>query len=182
MIRRWRLRHPCEVDFLILPRDQGSHAYAIQDNKEHRVKELILPPNGVFEIEIIYLPKLPFFESKVAFGCEKVDPGKPYAIERFNRFIESGKSHWVPGHDPEDALTRTKMYWAKREEHRPIGTGIILGFKLKTKNVGTYPMILAFVTDEVEGSAMLTIRVEDPAKTPMVCCKKGHSKCFVYPP
>jgi len=153
--RRHRLRHPCSAEFLIVDKDQGLLDHAIQDDVEHRTKELVLSANSVYCVEIIYKPRLEYFESKIAFGCESDSPEKPYAFERFNRYIEKGKARWIPGCDLEDSLTRKKLYIARRDEPRNVGSEFIVGFKVQTRGVGTFPMNLYFITNEIEGKATL---------------------------
>jgi hypothetical protein len=180
-IRKHRLKHPCEVHFNVIGRHEGEITYAIQDDRTHHVDELVLPANSEIPIEIIYLPKLPFYETKLAFGCEGNIEGKPYATECFSRFNLKGKSQWIPGVDDGHYLTRHKFYQMDREQHRNTGTHRVVGFKLKTENVGVFDARVYFMTDEVEGSAKLTIRVEEKPKTTVRCIIKDHWDCYVYP-
>jgi hypothetical protein len=179
--RRRRLKHPCEVHFNVPGRHEGVElTYAVQDDRTHHVDELVLPANSEVAIEIIYLPKLPFYESMIAFGCEGNIDDKPYAIECFNRFNIKGKSRWVPGEDDGNKLTRQKYYHIDRNEHRNIGTHRVVGYKLKTGSAGVFETRVFFMTDETEGRATLTIRVEDEPKT-LMRCKLDHWDCYVYP-
>ena len=180
-MRRRRMKHPCEANFNIISRSEGEITYAIQEDRGHQVKELVLPSQSEIPIEVIYLPKVAFFEESIAFGCEGEIEGKPYAIECFNRYTLMGKSQWIPGVDEGHTLNRHKFYQIVRKKPRNLGTHVLVGFKLKTENVGVFPMRLYFITDEVEGSADLTIRVEDNPKTPMQCVVKDHWDCYVYP-
>jgi hypothetical protein len=181
--RRRQMRHPCHVWFNIMGPSEGKISYAIQDGRPHHVRELVLAANSEIEIEVIYTPKLAFYESTLAFGCEGDSPGKPYATERFTRFVleGKGKSQWIPGVDESDTIDRHKFYWIKRHEVRNIGTHFIIGYKLKTQSAGIFPMKVFFTTDEFEGSADLSIRVEERPNTPMQCAVKEHYDCYVYP-
>jgi hypothetical protein len=179
--RRRQSRHPCNVYFSIMPATEGKIDYAIQDERGHHVKELVLSENSETDIELVYIPKLPFYESKIAFGCESGIEGKPYAFECFDRFTIKGETHWIPGRDHGHSLNRQKFYQIVRHEHRNVGTDFVVGFRLKTEKPGLFPMKIFFFTDEVEGSGDLTIRVEEKPRTPMQCARKEHWDCYVYP-
>jgi hypothetical protein len=182
--RRSRLKHPCDVYFNIMRPNEGEVVYVRREGKSHHLKELVLPPNCEVEIELIYLPRLEFIESEIAFGCEVEDPeGKPYAVECFSRFSMpgKGKDRWVPGVDEGHTLTRHKFYQIIRNRARNTGTHRIVGFKFRTERVGVWPMKLFFMTPEVEGEADLIVRVEDRPTTSMKCYVKEHGECYVYP-
>ncbi len=180
-VRHYRLRHPCRVYFNIPGLRERKIEYLRQDDRTHHTKELTLPPNAEFEIEIIYTPKLIFHEDSIAFGCESPLDGKPYASERFDRFTIVGKSHWIPGKDDGHTLNRHKFFQIARGKTRNLKTHFIVGFKLKTEKVGVWPMKVFFITDEVEGSADLTIRVEERPTYSCRCFIKNHGECYVYP-
>jgi len=182
--RRYRLRHPCHVYFNIMRPDEGEVPYVQRDGKSHHLKELTLPPNCEVEIELIYLPKLEYFESEIMFGCEVENPdGKPYAFECFHRFNMpgKGKDHWIPGVDEGHSITRHKFYQIVRNRPRNTGTHRIVGFKFRTEKVGIWPMKLYFIMPELEGSADLTVRVEERPQTSMRCQLNEHGECYVYP-
>jgi hypothetical protein len=184
LVRRYRLRHPCHVYFNIMRPNEGEVPYVQRAGKSHHLKELTLPPNSEFEIELNYLPKLDFYECEIMFGCEVEDPdGKPYAFECFHRFNlpGKGKDRWVPGVDEGHNLTRHKFYHMIRNRPRNVGTHRIVGFKFRTEKVGVWPMKVYFIMPELEGSADLTVRVEERPTTSMKCYVKEHGECYVYP-
>jgi hypothetical protein len=184
LVRRYRLRHPCHVWFNIMRPDEGEVSYVQREGKSHHLKELVLPPNSEFEIEVIYLPKLDFYESEIIFESSSSDiDGKPFAFECFNRFAMPGKGRgqWIPGVDEGHTLTRHKNYHIVRNRARNVGTHRFIGFKFKTEKVGVFPMKFIFITPEVEGNADLTIRVEERPTTSMKCYVKEHGECYVYP-
>jgi hypothetical protein len=179
--RRHVLRYPCHVHFNVIGRHEGEITYAIQDDRTHHTKEIVLPANSEVAIEVIYLPKVPFFEESIAFGCEGKNDGKPYAFEFFNRYTILGKSRFVPGEDDGHVLNRHKFYQIVRKKPRNTGTHVVLGFKLKTEKLGIFSARLYFFTDEVEGRADLTIRVEEKPTTLARCVLPDHYDCYVYP-
>jgi len=183
-IRRYRLRHPCHVYFNIMRPNEGDVSYVQRQGKSHHLKELVLPANCEVEIELIYLPKLDFFESELLFGCEVENPdGKPYAFECFDRFAMPGrgKGHWIPGVDQGHTLNRHKFYHIARNRSRNVGTHRVVGFKFRTEQIGVWPMKLYFLTSEIEGSADLTVRVEERPTTSMKCYVKEHGECYIHP-
>ena len=177
--RRRELRHPCYVWFNIISTSEGKIDYAAQDDRVHHVKELVLPTHSEVPIEIIYLPRIAYFEVEFAFGCETDVKGKPYAFECFSRFVTAGKSHWTPDKDEGHYVNRHQFYWIVRNRHRSPGTHRVVGFRVRTEIAGVFPAKVYFMTDEIEGSADLTIRVEDYPRTLMRC--SSHGGCLVNP-
>jgi hypothetical protein len=179
--RRFRLRNPCEVHFAIRPLQQATLDYIFQDDQGHRVKELVVPANQLVEIEIGYEPKIAFYEAELIFGCDGDDATKPFATECINRLIAVGKSHWIPGEDEGHWRDRHKCYHVLRNKPRAVGTHIAVGFMLQTGAPGTYPANVSFLTNEMDRTVSLKIRVEDKPHTRMRCHEKGHLGCYVRP-
>src|SRR5690242_17998632 len=61
-IRRLRLLRPFRAYFLIPRHEEFALDYAVQDNRAHFVKELILPPNSEVAIQIVLEPRLSFLQ------------------------------------------------------------------------------------------------------------------------
>ncbi len=192
-VRRLRLRHPCDCSFYVRSIEEGKLDYVIQDDVGHRVEELVLPSNKIVEIEIVYYPKIHFHETELIFGCGGAESEKPYATECVTRFIDVGKSTWVPGVDDGHSRDRHKFYHITRSKSRNVGSCFIVGFKLQTQRAGLYPAHVAWMTDEIEGNTLLRIRVEDAPSTYMNCTTKrtwaerrardgrDHWKCRLKP-
>ena len=177
--RRFRLKEPCEVHFAIRPLQQAPLDYILQDDLGHRVKELVVPANQVVEIEIGYEPKIAFHE--FIFGCDGDETKKPYATECINRLIDVGKSRWLPGQDDDHWRDRHKYYHVVRDKPRAVGTHVAIGFMLQTGSAGIYPANVSFLSDEIDTTLSLRLRVEDKPHSRMRCHEKGHSGCFVRP-
>ena len=67
--------------------------YVIQDDKEHYVKELILPAHSSeVSIQIALEPKISFLQQELYFGCDEhlVDEEKPRATEWFVPYVREG--------------------------------------------------------------------------------------------
>jgi hypothetical protein len=77
LLRFWRLRAPCEVHFTVVPLQQMRLDYVVQDDVGHHLKEIVLPANKQVEIEIEYVPKMMFEETRISFGCDGDDLEKP---------------------------------------------------------------------------------------------------------
>jgi hypothetical protein len=181
-IRRHQLKRPCNAYFNIQPLRMGDIGYAVQDDEGHQVRELVLASNSTAEIEIGYRPVVSFREEKLVFGCEGDEDQKPVVVEYFNRLVGVGKSRWAPGEDGH-MRDRHGFYHMDRGLPRSPELHCIVGFKLQTRQPGTYPVCVSFVTPEGVGSARLIIRVEDKPRTRMRCIVKEHEQrgCLVSP-
>jgi hypothetical protein len=87
----------------------------------------------------------------------------------------------VAGVDPTDTISVAGSYHVVTGQHRNTGTHLVIGFRIRTRDAGLYEAKLFFLTDVVEGSSSLRIRVEDVPRTSMRCRAKGHFGCFVRP-
>jgi hypothetical protein len=179
--RRFRLKEPCEVHFAIRPLQQARLDYILQDDVGHRVKELVVPANQLVEIEVGYEPKIAFHEFEFIFGCDGDETKKPYATECINRLIDVGKSRWLPGQDDGHWRDRHKYYHVVRDKPRAVGTHVAIGFMLQTGPAGIYPAKVSFLSNEMDTTLTLRLRVEDKPLTQMRCHEKGHFGCFVRP-
>jgi len=179
-VRDFRLRHPCKARFLITSSDRREINYAIQDEKEHTVMEIVLPSNSEVNLELLITPKISFKQTELIFGCRGSLAQMPLPISYFVPFIETGQSHWIPGEDKGHYIDHSKNYHVVREKHHVIGMDQVAGFKLKTRSAGTYPAHLSFAAETREGTYNdLVIRVEDKPETRMKCV--GHWGCVVKP-
>jgi hypothetical protein len=116
------------------------------------------------------------------FGIDGEMHAKPLALERFTRFITDGKgkNRWVPGVDASDSLDRKGNYhYDSAMPGRAVGSCYTMGFKIKTRSEGVFKAWLGFLTDEVDGSATLTLRIENRPRTRMVC--RNHKGCRLRP-
>jgi hypothetical protein len=178
--RRYRLRNPCEVRFVIRGLDHAEMPHLILDDETHIVDELVLPSHSLVEVEIGYIPRLPLFLVQMVVGCEGDINQKPFAVEALARFTEAGKTSFGPG---EDGHSRDihKHWHIRRETPRSVGTHYVTTLKMQTRGSGVYPLTISFITDEIEGNASLMLRVEDVPRTRMRCRAKGHRGCLVRP-
>jgi hypothetical protein len=186
-LRRRKLRRPFRAYFLVTslgrlpPLD-----YVLQDDEEHFVKELVVPPDSEIPIQIVLEPRVSFLQRELYFGCDEhlTDEKKPRAIEYFVPFVVKG----VRGQGKPDAAHPGHYidyngFYHVREDYLYTKDARVIGFKLVTGATGSYPAQIFTQTDDVRGRADLKIKVEQPPKTKMRCFMKGHRSkgCFVTP-
>ena len=185
-VRPWlrvrKLRRPCDAHFNIQPLLMGDLGYVIQDDEGHKVREIVLPANRLLELEIEYLPRIAYQERSIVFGCEGDEATKPIPTEYIDRLDHRGKSYFVPGQHQGHTRNRHGFYHVTWDKPRTPGMRCIIGFKVHTREVGTYPVTLSFVTDEVLGKhETLKITVEEPPRKFMRCIVHRHRGCLVRP-
>lgn len=182
MRRRRALKRPCRAFFHINEYRLGDLGYVVQDDEAHNVKEIVLPSNSEVEVEVAYCPTIPFRVHRSVFGVDGDPNDKPLPLERFTRFVAEGKgkAHWIPGVDPTDSIDRWGNYhYDSQIPGRAVDSWYTMGFKLKTQSAGVYKAWIGFLTDEVDGNGLLSIRVEDSPRTRMTC--SSHRACKVRP-
>jgi len=133
-------------------------------------------------------PRLDFLESEFAFGCdlhENLDT-KPFAVEFVSRFVDKGKrtaspDPSSPNYDVNHYTDRDQYYHiVKQEKQRSVGQHFIVGFLVKTREVGVYKPEVWITTEEMQGIHRdLVIRVEHPQKASMKCSR--HWFCNIRP-
>jgi hypothetical protein len=183
--RRRKLKQPFDAYFLITSL-RFPLTYALQDDKEHFVKELVVPPNTEVPIQIVLEPKVSFMQHELSFGCEEnlADENKPSATEYFVPFVVKGlRGSGKPDKDHPGHYIDYNGFYHVRENYLYTKDTRVIGFKLQTKATGVYAAQIYTTTDDVRGRADLTIRVEQPARTKMRCHMKAHQVrgCFVTP-
>lgn len=175
MWRRRKLKTPCNASFHIRELQKRVLDYAMQDDTAHNVMELVLPSNSLVEIEVSYYPIINFHVDETAFGCEGDFDSKPVIEEPIAPFVAKGELPLAPGYWDRQGY----YHYFSRSPGRSVGSCYTKGFKLRTKKAGVYRVMLGFLTDEIDGSAYLQIRVEDKPSTRMRCVE--HWGCYVNP-
>jgi len=176
--RRKNLGRPFKAVFLIPGHHRHRLDYVVQDSVDHSLSELVLPSQSKCEIQIMLSPVISFKSSELTFGFDwmgKTDLIKPVPTDYFVPFIERGiRRSGNPDTDPEHYVDFNKHYHIRRDSLYVLGQDIIVGFKIQTRDSGVYKAQLSFKAEEVEGTAELTVRVEDRPQTPMRCICHGH--------
>jgi hypothetical protein len=179
-VRRFALKNPANAYFHIQQLDLGNIGYAIQDDRAHNVKELVLPANTFLAIELVYQPTIHFNQKEIVFIVEGLPDEKPLPLERFTSFVKVGRKHFRPGVSTTDYIDRHDNYHVRVDASRDVGSSYVVGLKLQTRKAGVYKAILSWMTDEIEGNVHdLSIRVEDKPATRMRC--EEHKGCWIRP-
>jgi hypothetical protein len=185
-LRRRKLKQPFRAYFLVTSLERFPLDYVLQDDREHYVKELVVPPNSEIPIQIVLEPRVSFLQRELYFGCDEhlVDKEKPRATEYFVPFVIEGvRGRGKPDADHPGHYIDYNGFYHVREDYLYTKDTRVIGFKLRTGATGTYPAQIYTQTDDVRGRAELTIKVERPAKTKMRCVMKAHRSkgCVVVP-
>jgi hypothetical protein len=90
--RRRRLRQPFDAYFLITSTGRFRLDYVQQNDREHYVKKLVVPPRKEVPIQIVLEPRVSFMQHELYFGCDEhlEDEQKPRATEYFVPFVREG--------------------------------------------------------------------------------------------
>jgi len=181
VIRPWlrtrRLKKPCDVRFVVRGYQDVTLNYVIQDDERHILNELVLPSHSIVEIEFGYKPQVPIQLEVLIFGCEGDIDSKPYVIGAYDKFTGRPADDKLAEGDHRTDIN--KNWHTIRKVARSVGGHFVVTYRVQTSHAGVYPVNIAFMTNEIEGSGELTIRVEDRPTTRMRC--RRHEGCWVRP-
>ena len=174
--RHWGLRRPVHAHFTIRDSGQSISGRDVSKGDPHRVRKLTLPSNRIKEIEIGLVPKFPIYVAQIVLGFGQSNDA-PVVQKRIFQYVESGARPSTEN----DYTDVNGSYHARLDRRYNVGTHYVIGFRVRTRRVGRYPVSLALITDEVEGNYEgLEILVEDRPSTPMLCHAKDHGRnCLV---
>jgi hypothetical protein len=177
-LRNRKLRHPVKAHFTIRNSQQSLSGRDVSHGDPHLIRRLVLPSNQIVEIELGFLPLIPFYATEIVFGCIGDQVDAPGILERHHQYIESGARP-----SAEKDYLASNAYHARVDRKYNIGTHYVIGFKIQTKRAGVFPVSLSFITDEIEGNyERLEFLVEDTPSTMMKCHVKSHGRnCLVFP-
>jgi hypothetical protein len=150
-VRRYKLKRPCDVTFVIPSLKDAHCEYAVLDDEWHSTKEITVPPQSELYLELDLEPRLNFVESEFAFGCDggnNLDT-KPFAVEYVNRFVDRGKKGASPENDEDHYTDRDQYYHIKRDRQRSVGQHFVVGLIVKTRDVGQYRAEVWVTTEEM---------------------------------
>lgn len=177
--RARRLARSCDVHFVVRSMQEYAFDYVVQDEQRHHTSVLAVPSNSSVYIEIGVSPLIHFNCTAVVFGCNGDNDKKPYATKMLDRFTNRSKNTFVPGVDERHSIDIHRFYVLRNERPINVGTHHLFGYEVVTQQPGTYKTHVMFLTDEIQGSAELTIVVEDKPRTRMKCLL--HEDCYVRP-
>jgi hypothetical protein len=182
--RRRKLKRPCDAYFIVTSADRRRLGYVSQDEREHFLKELVVPAGEIVPIEILIEPRMNFRYAELIFGFEDMQnlTSKPVVESFYAPFIvrgarqkgspENNYSHYVDHHG---------HYHIAENRDVSLKTYRSMGFSIRTREPGVYAATIAFTGDEVEGETNLKLRVEAKPETTMTCAWPTHDKCKLTP-
>jgi len=174
--RTEQLNDPIDVSFLVPERSQRAIDYAIQDDEEHLLNEIILPPDSTTLVELRLHPRTKFATTHLTLGCR--DDGsfmmrsqKPYPVKLVDVYgqalIEPNRGRLPAGH----AMNSRIQYRWNREIRWDGHSTVVIGVEIKTRREGRYILDVIIVGKEIEKTYELVIRVEK-----QVCLKERHTQ------
>ena len=181
MNRNRRLKNPCEVHFVIPPKNREIVHYAEQTTEEgHFVDQLVLRSHTEVTIEVVIMAKVAFQETEWYFGCEGELSSKPRATSYSNPFIIEGlRKEESPKTSPDHYIGSDYYYHIRRSRAHIPGETYVTGLVVETRAPGEYETKVVFQGTERMGEGKLSIKVEDNPATTMRCLR--HKECYVKP-
>jgi hypothetical protein len=185
--REEELNDPIDLHFLIPERSQRSIEYAEQDDEEHLLNEIIIPPDTKTLVELRLHPKTKFVTTYLLFGC--LDDGsaisrqrKPHPIRLADVYgqglIEPNSQPWVTaGHVVNKRFQYRWNNYLRWDGH----SSIIIGIEIVSHAIGEYTWHVTLVGDELEKSKELVMRVEEPSGAMLICANGDHSRHSIAP-
>jgi hypothetical protein len=176
-LRQQELKRPVQPYFLVPSLLQHNCTYAQQDDDEHILKELSLPPHSEFTIDLIIKVNATISYSELCVGFIGELDKKPFALKYCNRYIKIGRGREVdPSVEDSDDFVDKHLYYHRRVSRLvTVGTVLSLAFTVKTREVGLYPMHFLFVSgDQLGEGNILFITVEETPSIKLRCLEPKH--------
>lgn len=179
--RREELRNPVDIYFLIPPKAQRLIDYAIQNDLEHWLDELTIPPFSTTVIELRIAPRTTFTTRVLQFGCsdaegnEDAHPPKPIEVDRV--YMKQGLDKiGKPGETPGHSINSRDHYEVREDMYWNAETVIVRGLKIQTGPPGTYNLIVTFFGNEFVAAKELelVLRVDDKPSLNLICINPDH--------
>lgn len=152
-VRNWRMRYPFKA-FLTAAHD-GNQVHVLR-----------IPPHQDVLIQLLIYPRLHYTQTELLFGFRGDQNAKPTPVKVVNTFIKVGKQREQSPDDNEDHyIDINDNYHIRRVSERTKPNCYAIGFLVKTKTSGKYPIRLEAITDSGESlpARELTVIVEEHA-------------------
>jgi hypothetical protein len=177
-IHRLRLRGPVGSHFVVVEIEKYKNDFAIQDDREHLVSELIVPPHEDVYIHLRFKNRLSFTQYHFVLYFDGDINRKPI-IDNFHlKFIRRGsRKDRSPESDPSHYTDYHGSYHIEETKHRAWGDYFVYAFNVKTRDPGTYNAIVTLNADGVSAESHLKLRVEPHSTHQMRCT--CHWGCLV---
>jgi hypothetical protein len=159
--RKEQLKKATKSYFLIPASTQHPCNYAEQDDEhEHTLTELSLPPSSEMIIDLIMKVRQPISFSEMIVGF-KGNPGqKPVFTKYHNRYIKVGKGREVdPQAEEEDDYIDKHQYY-HRKVARSVSADIVLSFAftIRTNAIGLFPLHVLFISERQDRRRLQLVR------------------------
>lgn len=174
-LRRWKLKNPVNIYFLIPRYDIYDLEYVIQDKREYLTKEIILPSNKQCLILVWVKPKLNFHENEQYIGFEvengRKDKRKPEIIKYYNPFVLRGQEReGDPMSNKNHYIDWWKCYHIGTNKDRIKDEVYVSGYIVQTYDEGNYDVNVEICTPTRKGkSKNLKIRVKNKFNEKITC-------------
>jgi hypothetical protein len=174
-LRHRKLKQPIEAHFTIRDSRRSISGREVSKGDPHHVRQLTLRSNRTIDIEVGLYPKIPISVDEIVLSCGD-SKDAPLIKKRISQYVKTGARP-----STKDDYQSNGAYHARVDRKFNVGTHYVMGFRLRTRGAGRYPVSLALLTDEIEGNYEgLEILVEDTPSTQMLCHAKEHGRnCLV---
>ena len=169
-----------KIGFLITDLDRFELTYVNRDEKEHLVKELILPADNEVPIIIWLRPGGNYTVEDRYFGCEGDLKNKPEPVSCFNPFVLRGIRREVTLEENSDHyIDHHKYYHITRRQEFTKEEVYLGGYKIKTHGEGDFEVKYIIRTPNTVKEHELKIKVRKESKEKMKCTL--HENCCIEP-
>src|SRR6266536_5695340 len=173
IIRRWRLRTPCDLFFVITSKEKYILTYAIQDEVlEHTTRKLIVPSNSEIYVQILLEPRLAFTASQYFFGFKGSPSTRPLVKRWFIHFRKEGIKEGSPGNPPSHYIDHHDLYHIKEPLDLPANDPFTTGFIVQTRGPGHYKAQLILYVEGNTRVLSLPFYVKDKPH--------GRMRCYLH--
>jgi hypothetical protein len=179
LVHHYRLRNPIDLFFVITSIDRHKVDYAIQDEKEHRTKDLILPSNSKIYLHLVFKNKIAFTQNHFTLYFDGNSTKNPTIQEYYVPFIKEGVKTKSPYTDQSHYIDYHGAYHIDETKHRAKDDYSVYSFNATTRDAGTYQLILELSADGVSSRQSLVVYVQHRPQNKMRC--RDHWGCFISP-
>jgi len=176
-LRISHLKNPASAHFIVPSSRQHTCDFARQNEHEHRITTAVLPTHSICIVDLVIEPIRDLQTTEFMLEFMGDLNTKPYAFEVLNRFIEAGPRRVVvPGEEGNrDYIDKHKLYHYVQKMFWTREMVRAYGFKIKTKDPGTYEVRIHIVGTLVAGIVSgLRVVVQDEPRQLMYCVEPAH--------
>jgi hypothetical protein len=170
----------------ITSEDKFKLKYAVQDEREHETVDLVVPAHTTdLFLHILLKARTDFHRAHAECSFDGDRNQKPLIQYWFHPFVARGKQERRPdpGHpnyDPDHYADYHLNYHISTPLQVPKHNTLTYGFKVDTRNSGSYVLTVEIVANGIASKSSLNLRVEDlPFSKRVRCVYRPHGECFV---